>query len=81
MFKTYGKTLLTALVVMGWLWTLSFGMEALNSRSDIGVALGVVGVISSTFLAIALVAQIHKKRTNHEEDVESRSDGGAGAGS
>lgn len=78
LFRTYRKTMLTALVVMGWAWCTTNSCAALNSRSDLGVVLGLLGVVTSAFTAIWLIAIIHKKRENHEKASTFSGNGGAG---
>jgi hypothetical protein len=76
MFTWYWKTLLTALVLLGWLWSLSMCGTLLSARSDLGVVLGVVGFLTATFSAIGLMGLIYRKRAKSNAKVTSGSTGG-----
>lgn len=77
MFKRYWKTLFTVIVAVGWLWSLGTGMAAVSSKSDIGVALGLGGIVTSSFLAIWLFTLIFKGTRKKDATSQQSSTGGA----
>jgi hypothetical protein len=77
MLTWYWKTLYTALVILAWLWALSTAFAGLSSASDLGVVLGVAGIITASFAATWLIARIHKKRRKQNAQLPSGSTGGA----
>jgi hypothetical protein len=76
MFKWYIKCMFTALVAVFWLWALTNSFAALSSRSDIGVVLGLGGVVSASALAIWLLLKLYGGK--NAKDVTASSTGGAG---
>jgi hypothetical protein len=76
MLTWYWKTLYSALVLLGWMWALSTCGSALSSKSDLGVVLGLAGVVTASFAATWLIAIIHKKRKTNAQ-ATSGSTGGA----
>lgn len=80
MFTWYWKTLYTALVILGWLWAISTAAAAVSSKSDLGVVLGIAGVVTASFAAIGLIGLIHRKREKRNEDEKQAVDAGGTGG-
>lgn len=80
MFKYYRKTIGVALVALGWLWSISAALAAISSKSDLGVALGVAGVVTASFLSIWLLELILRKRGNNGKNQNEPSTGGSSIG-
>lgn len=77
MLTWYWKTLYTALVLVAYLWALSTAFAGLSSASDLGVVLGIAGIVTASFAATGLLALIHKKRrTKNAQASNSGSTGG-----
>jgi hypothetical protein len=77
MFTWYWKTLYTALVILAWLWALSTAFAGVSSASNLGVVLGIAGIVTASFAATGLLGLIHKKRRKANAQVNSGSTGGA----
>jgi hypothetical protein len=83
MFGLGCKILVGGLLVMGWLGCLTTSLKLLSAPSDLGVVLGWVSLVVSSFVALWLLKLLFhpiKRGENEDESEDGVGPGAAGFG-